>query len=143
MSWGTKCIKNIQFDGFKRYDNQNYNYIYRLFNKHFDCIYIGQTSRPWIRIRQHMDKEWGNEISFYSYETHHEYEDILIIEKELIEEIEPVYNILNNPRYKTITLNINTIEYNTFKSMAEDCGLSLNDWIFRAMHNLMLETDGD
>lgn len=90
------------------------NYIYKMFNKNDEIIYIGKTLNLKERIKQHkQEKDWFCEVSIIYYAVCESKTDMDIYEIYYINKCNPKYNLLNahKEKFKYELPELRFIEY--------------------------------
>lgn len=77
--------------------------VYELYDTTSTILYVGKTKHPRHRIQAHHRKSWGDLIAFVQLTPLTSRYKALILERRLIAELSPRYNILlrdtkNDPR---------------------------------------------
>ena len=103
-------------------------YIYKLYNKEKELLYVGKTTHIHIRIRQHiLDKrkvEWKKNISYIEYAKCLNETDMNIYEVYYINKLSPKHNVSENYNTES-SINIRDLTFQEYKNK-DDC-LKLED----------------
>lgn len=75
-------------------------YVYLAHNATGDLLYVGHTGNVETRIALHAsNSDWPAEVARIDVHEFANYDEALAVERDFIADLEPLHNLLGNPRF--------------------------------------------
>ena len=103
-----------------------WNYVYRLFSGDDELLYVGFTTDPYVRWKQHQrNKSWADEVTHYTLQRF-AYPDLAAAaELRAISSEQPKYNVKGTDEHNTNTARMLLASRAKHKAMREQASNNL------------------